>query len=125
MSIPDDLLYTNEHEWVKLSGSTARVGITDFATDSLGEVVFVTLPEVGADVKAGESCGEIESTKSVSDLFAPVTGAVTALNQAVIDAPETVNSDPYGDGWLMEIEVSEDNPDLLESDAYAALTAEA
>jgi glycine cleavage system H protein len=105
MNIPEDLRYSPEHEWVRLSGTVARIGITDFAQDSLGDVVFVQLPDVGLDVIAGASVSEIESTKSVSDVYAPVTGVVTARNEALADQPELVNSDPYGEGWMFEIEV--------------------
>jgi glycine cleavage system H protein len=107
MNIPEDLRYSPEHEWVRLTGTAARVGITDFAQDSLGDVVFVQLPDVGLDVVAGASVSEIESTKSVSDVYVPVTGVVSALNEALADQPELVNSDPYGEGWMFEIEVSD------------------
>lgn len=103
---PDDLKYTEEHEWVRAGaeGGVLRVGITDFAQDALGDIVFVTLPQVGATVTAGEACGELESTKSVSDVYAPVTGTVTAVNAALDANPELVNSDPYGEGWMFEVE---------------------
>jgi glycine cleavage system H protein len=107
---PEDLKYTAEHEWVRVSGETegtVRVGITDHAQEALGDIVFVTLPEVGDEVTAGEPCGELESTKSVSDLYAPVSGTVTARNAALDATPEAVNSDPYGDGWLIEIQPSD------------------
>ena len=107
MNIPDDLRYTAEHEWVRVEGSTARVGITDFAQDSLGDVVFVQLPDIGLDVVAGASVSEIESTKSVSDIYAPVTGVVGAVNDALADRPELVNESPYGDGWMFEIELAD------------------
>lgn len=104
---PDDLKYTAEHEWVAGAGSAVvRVGITDFAQDALGDIVFVTLPEVGAALEAGKPCGELESTKSVSDLYAPVAGTVTAVNPALDANPELVNSDPYGEGWMFEVEVA-------------------
>jgi glycine cleavage system H protein len=104
LDYPEDLHYTAEHEWVRDGdGDTVRVGITDYAQDALGDVVYVTLPEVGATVTEGDSCGEVESTKSVSDLFAPVTGEVTARNEGLDATPELVNSDPYGDGWLFEV----------------------
>ena len=123
--IPEDLRYTAEHEWVSASGDgPVRVGITHFAQDALGDVVFVQLPEVGTTVTAGEAFGEIESTKSVSELYAPVSGTVVACNEALADAPETVNSDPYGAGWLVEI--APDDPStldgLLNADAYRELT---
>jgi glycine cleavage system H protein len=105
--IPEELNYTAEHEWVRAaSGTVLRVGITDFAQDALGDIVFVTLPEAGAEVLAGEPCGELESTKSVSDVYAPVSGTVSALNGALDANPELVNSDPYGEGWMFEVEVS-------------------
>ena len=107
VNIPDDLRYTAEHEWVRVEGSTARVGITDFAQDSLGDVVFVQLPDIGLDVVAGASVSEIESTKSVSDIYAPVTGVVGAVNDALADRPELVNESPYGDGWMFEIELAD------------------
>jgi glycine cleavage system H protein len=103
---PEDLKYTEEHEWVRagVEGGAVRVGITDFAQDALGDIVFVTLPQVGAAVTAGEPCGELESTKSVSDVYAPVTGTVAAVNGALDANPELVNSDPYGEGWMFEVE---------------------
>jgi glycine cleavage system H protein len=103
MNIPEDLRYSAEHEWVRLTGSVARIGVTDFAQDSLGDVVFVQLPDVGLDVVAGANVSEIESTKSVSDVYVPVTGVVSAQNEALADQPELVNSDPYGDGWMFEV----------------------
>ena len=106
MTNPADLKYTAEHEWLRQPGETAgsvRVGITDFAQDALGDIVYVSLPEVGAAVTAGSSCGELESTKSVSDVYAPVSGEVVAVNEALDATPELVNSDPYGAGWLFEI----------------------
>jgi glycine cleavage system H protein len=106
--IPSDLHYTAEHEWVRRSGDdTVRVGITDFAQSALGDVVFVQLPEVGSQVTAGESFGEVESTKSVSDLFAPVSGTVSAVNGDLDGSPQLVNSDPYGSGWLVDVQVSD------------------
>jgi len=105
---PEDLKYTAEHEWLKAgSDGPVRVGITDFAQDQLGDIVYVQLPEVGSTVRAGDACGELESTKSVSDLFAPVNGTVTAVNEALADQPDLVNSDPYGEGWLLDIEVED------------------
>ena len=100
---PEDLQYTKDHEWVRTEGETVRVGVTDYAQDALGDIVFVTLPEAGTHVTAGETCGEVESTKSVSDVFAPVTGTVVERNEALDAAPELVNSDPYGDGWMLAI----------------------
>ncbi len=106
--IPSDLHYTAEHEWVRRSGEdTVRVGITDFAQSALGDVVFVQLPDVGSQVTAGESFGEVESTKSVSDLFAPVSGTVSAVNGDLDGSPQLVNSDPYGSGWLVDVQVSD------------------
>jgi glycine cleavage system H protein len=107
LEYPEDLLYTSEHEWVLLREGVARVGITSYAQAALGDIVFVTLPEDGARLEAGQSCGEIESTKSVSDLYAPVSGTVTTSNQLLDTAPELVNSDPYGDGWMFEVQVAE------------------
>ncbi|MEV6875743.1 glycine cleavage system protein GcvH [Amycolatopsis sp. NPDC051128] len=125
MSAPEELRYTEEHEWVATREETlVRVGITEYAQDQLGDVVFVDLPEVGRQVSAGDAFGEVESTKSVSELFAPVDGEVVAVNDAVADAPELINSDPYGEGWLIEIRL--DDPAeleaLLEAEAYDALT---
>jgi len=102
---PQDLRYTAEHEWVRVVGDRARVGITAYAQDALGDIVFVTLPDDGATVTAGETCGEVESTKSVSDLFAPLTGPVVARNDALDGTPELVNSDPYGEGWMFEVAI--------------------
>lgn len=105
---PEDLRYTAEHEWVRSSGDSGegavRIGITAYAQDALGDIVYVTLPEDGAHVEAGQSCGEIESTKSVSDLYAPVSGTVVGRNDALDGSPELVNSDPYGDGWMFEVQ---------------------
>lgn len=120
--IPDELSYTVEHEWVRQSeaGQPVRVGITDYAQEQLGDIVYVTLPEVGADVTAGVPCGELESTKSVSDLYAPVTGTVAARNDALDSSPELINSDPYGDGWLIEIDADDPGAldDLLDAAGY-------
>jgi glycine cleavage system H protein len=116
---PADLHYTAEHEWVRLTEGVARVGITGYAQDALGDVVFVTLPEVGSQVTAGETCGEVESTKSVSDLYAPVSGTVTGRNDGLDSTPELVNTDPYGDGWMFEVQLAEgEEPDLLDAEAY-------
>ncbi|HYH34451.1 MAG TPA: glycine cleavage system protein GcvH [Nocardioides sp.] len=109
---PDDLKYTTEHEWVRSPGEadgSVRVGITHFAQDALGDIVYVSLPEVGDTVTAGAACGELESTKSVSDIFAPVSGEVVARNEGLDATPELVNSDPYGDGWLFEVVPSDDS----------------
>ncbi|MBA2769869.1 MAG: glycine cleavage system protein GcvH [Sporichthyaceae bacterium] len=102
-ALPEDLQYTKDHEWLRTEGDTVRVGVTDYAQDALGDIVFVTLPEPGARVTAGEPCGEVESTKSVSDVYAPVTGTVVERNENLDSAPETVNTDPYGDGWMLTI----------------------
>ncbi len=128
--IPPDLTYTAEHEWVQRVGDdTVRVGITDFAQSSLGDVVFVQLPDVGTDVAAGESFGEVESTKSVSDLYSPVTAKVVAVNGDLEGNPQLVNSDPYGGGWLLELQGDADSlgnelGGLLDADAYQALVTE-
>jgi glycine cleavage system H protein len=126
--IPEDLKYTAEHEWVRSGeGATIRVGITHYAQDALGDVVFVSLPEVGATVTAGESCGEVESTKSVSEVYAPLTGEVTARNDALAQRPELINSDPYGEGWLVEITIADRAAvdTLLDAKGYADLTGAA
>ena len=129
---PDDLKYTAEHEWVRASGvgpaAVLRLGITDFAQEALGDIVFVTLPAVGTEVTAGESFGEVESTKSVSDVYAPLSGRVTAVNEALDAQPELVNSDAYGEGWMVElapqagVEAALQDPALLDASAYEALT---
>jgi glycine cleavage system H protein len=110
---PDDLRYTAEHEWVRPGGPRTRVGITSYAQDALGDIVFVTLPEVGATITVGQSCGEVESTKSVSDIYAPVSGIVTEVNSELDQSPELVNTDPYGRGWMFEVEVPD--PSVLET----------
>ena len=107
LEYPEDLRYTAEHEWVRVSGDVVRVGITAFAQEALGDVVYVSLPAVGDTVSAGDSCGEVESTKSVSDLYSPLTGEVTAVNESLDASPELVNSDPYGDGWMYEMRVED------------------
>ncbi len=123
--VPDDLKYTAEHEWIRVAdgSNTARVGITDYAQEALGDVVYVSLPEVGAEVSKGATVGEIESTKSVSDLFAPLTGTVSARNENLDSQPELINSEPYGQGWVLEIEISEpeETKDLLDAAAYGTL----
>ena len=130
MTVPTDRRYTDQHEWTLVragdEGATVvRVGITDHAQDALGDIVFVQLPEVGAELTAGDPMGEVESTKSVSDVYAPVAGVVVAVNDALGDTPETVNADPYGSGWLVEIRVDTDGADptdeLLDAEAYQAL----
>jgi glycine cleavage system H protein len=117
---PEHLKYTAEHEWVKAGEGPVRVGITDFAQDALGDIVYVQLPEVGTAVRAGDSCGELESTKSVSDLFAPLNGTVRAVNEALADQPDLVNTDPYGEGWLLDIEVDDDEEieALMDAETY-------
>jgi glycine cleavage system H protein len=124
-SVPTDLRYSAEHEWVRIiDGTTVEFGITDHAQDALGDIVFVDLPKVGSTVTSGVSCGEIESTKSVSDIYAPVSGAVTERNDAVETAPETLNSDPYAAGWIARVSVADSAAavaELLDADAYRAL----
>lgn len=129
--IPPDLHYTAEHEWVRRSGDdTVRVGITDFAQSALGDVVFVQLPDVGAELTAGESFGEVESTKSVSDLYAPLSGKVSAVNADLESSPQLVNSDPYGAGWLLDVQVSDVAEvesaisSLLDAEAYRGTLTE-
>ena len=124
---PEDLRYTDKHEWCRAgNGAVVRVGITSYAADALGDVVYVSLPQVGEEVAVDDSCAEVESTKSVSDIYAPVSGVVTSVNQLLSTAPETINADPYGDGWLFELEISDatELDDLLDSDAYAEVTGE-
>jgi glycine cleavage system H protein len=125
--IPENLKYTAEHEWVQLDGDRARVGITHYAQDALGDVVFVQLPEVGTAVTAGQACGEVESTKSVSEIYAPLSGEVLARNETLDSRPDLVNQDPYGEGWLIEISAAgaAATADLLDADAYGQLTAQA
>lgn len=119
----NSLKYTEEHEWIALDGDVATVGITDYAADKLGDVVFVELPSVGSDVTAATVVGEIESTKSVGELYAPLTGEVVAVNDAAVDDPSLVNSDPFGEGWLVKIRIDAAAvSDLLDRDAYVALT---
>ena len=120
MHIPEDLKYSKDHEWVRLSGMTVRVGITDYAQDALGDVVFVQLPVSGSKVEAGQSCSEVESTKSVSDIYVPVSGSITNVNNVLSESPNLINSDPYGDGWIMEIEVSDLSgvAELLDASTY-------
>jgi glycine cleavage system H protein len=124
--VRDDLRYTAEHEWVEVTPEgTLRFGITDFAQEQLGDVVFVSLPDPGRVLDAGAACGEVESTKSVSDIYAPVAGEVVARNEAVVANPELVNSDPYGAGWMVEVRVADATivESLLDAAAYSALTA--
>ncbi len=125
MQVPQHLRYSSDHEWVSVEGTRARVGITDYAQDALGDVVYVQVPTVGAVVAAGDSFGEVESTKSVSDVYAPVSGTVVAVNDALAGSPEALNQDPYGAGWLCEIEMSDSSQtqSLLDAAAYEALIA--
>src|SRR3954463_13970998 len=120
---PETLRYTKEHEWARLAGNTATVGITEFAKDQLGDVVYLELPEVGADIKRGQPFGVVESTKAVSELFAPLTGKVTKVNQELVDAPEGVNESPHEKGWMIEIEISQPDevPQLLSAGQYKDL----
>ncbi|MEV0348115.1 glycine cleavage system protein GcvH [Nonomuraea sp. NPDC050680] len=124
-NIPDDLSYTKEHEWVAGldDGITVTIGITAYAAEALGDVVFVQLPEVGSTVEAGDSIGEVESTKSVSEIYTPVGGEIVEVNQAVVDDPSLANSDSYGDGWMFRVRVEGDPEDLLTAEEYAALTS--
>ena len=124
MSIPENLKYTKEHEWLSVEDGVATVGITAFAAESLGDIVFVQLPSAGDTVTAGEVFGEVESTKSVSELYAPVSGEVVEVNEATSNTPEVINSDPYAEGWLLKVRLTGDGPELLDSAAYAALTQE-
>ena len=124
---PEDLRYTDKHEGVRAgNGETVRVGITDFAAEALGDIVYVTLPQVGEEVATEDSVAEVESTKSVSEVYAPLSGVITAVNEQLTDAPDTVNKDPYGDGWLFEVELTDagELDDLLDADAYAAIAGE-
>jgi glycine cleavage system H protein len=121
MNVPDDLAYSSDHEWVRTDGARARVGITDYAQDALGDVVYVQLPEVGTTVSAGDAVGEVESTKSVSDIYAPVSGTVVEVNADLADTPERLNDDPYGEGWMFVIEAADGDAGLLDADAYRAL----
>lgn len=124
-NIPADLKYTKEHEWVRdlVTAGTVSMGITDFAQGALGDIVYVQLPKVGEVISAGKVCGEVESTKSVSEIFAPVTGKVIAINDALSNSPELINSDPYNAGWLVEIEVTEKATDLISAAEYGQITA--
>jgi glycine cleavage system H protein len=126
MNIPDELRYSSEHEWAQGldDGSRVRIGITDFAQDALGDVVYVDLPAVGTRVNAAQSVGELESTKSVSEMYAPIGGVVSAVNEALTDNPQLLNDDPYGEGWLIEIEPSDiaELEQLLDAEAYRSLT---
>ena len=121
-NVPSNLQYSKEHEWVDSSGENrVKVGITDYAQGALGDIVYVQLPKVGDSVAEGKVCGEVESTKSVSEIYSPVTGKVLAINTALDSAPETLNSDPYGAGWIFEVEISAPSNDLMDAAAYSAL----
>jgi len=122
LTIPADLAYTSSHEWVATDGDIATVGITSYAATALGDIVFVSLPPAGETVTAGQACGEVESTKSVSDLTAPLTGEVVEVNEALADDPAVINSDPYGAGWMFRVRAGGPGPALLDAAAYAALT---
>ncbi len=126
MNTPKELKYTKDHEWVRLEGNRAVVGITDFAQSQLGDVVFVEVPEVGAEVAAGNGFSVVESVKAVSDIYAPLSGTVVEVNEALADAPEVVNQDPYGEGWIAVIEITDmsELDNLLDSEAYEKLAAE-
>ncbi len=121
--IPEGLHYTKEHEWVSSTGTLYTMGITDFAQGALGDIVYVQLPKVGETLTAGKVCGEIESTKSVSEIFAAVSGVVSEINGALSQTPELVNSDPYGAGWLVKVEVAGTPVDLMDAAGYAHITA--
>jgi glycine cleavage system H protein len=124
MNIPAELRYSSDHEWVRVDGDVATIGITEYAQDALGDVVFVELPEAGLAVSTGDSFSEVESTKSVSDIYAPVTGAISAVNDALESQPELLNSDPYGEGWICRISLSDPTEldALMDADAYRKLT---
>ena len=126
MNIPEDLRYSPEHEWVRADGAHLRIGITDYAQDALGDIVFVDLPSVGSTVEVGGQIGEVESTKSVSEIYSPITGTVTAVNEALGGTPELINQDPYGEGWICEMELAAgaDTSSLLDAAAYGELTAD-
>jgi glycine cleavage system H protein len=126
MNFPDDLRYTEEHEWVRVDGTIARVGITDYAQDALGDVVYVDLPQVGATVAAMASCCEVESTKSVSEIFSPVSGTVGEVNTDLSDTPQMINEDPYGKGWIFAVELADPSEldGLLDAAAYRAFVEE-
>ena len=124
MRIPDELKYSSDHEWAAVESNRVRVGITDYAQDALGDVVFVDLPKVGTKVTVSQSIGEVESTKSVSEIYSPVSGTVVAVNNALDGSPQSINEDPYGSGWICEIELDDDSgvSSLLDADGYRAIT---
>lgn len=122
MNVPSDLLYSKDHEWVARTGDVVRMGVTDYAQDALGDIVFIQLPEVGSAVSVDQSFSEIESTKSVNDVYAPVAGTVARVNEALRDRPELLNSDPYGEGWICEISGADlSGSHLMDADAYRGL----
>lgn len=124
MDIPAELRYSSDHEWVRVDGTTVTIGITEYAQDALGDVVFVEMPDAGVGVAAGDSFSEVESTKSVSDIYAPITGSVIEVNAALESQPELLNSDPYGEGWICRIEIADtaEIDALMDAEAYRALT---
>jgi glycine cleavage system H protein len=124
VQIPGDLRFSKDHEWLRVDGTTVTLGITDFAQDALGDVVFVSLPDVGTSIDAGSALGEVESTKSVSEIYAPISGTVRSVNETLRDAPEVLNADPYGDGWICTIEIADATQleALLDAAGYAQLT---
>jgi glycine cleavage system H protein len=126
MNVPGDLRYSEEHEWVRVEGTKVRLGITDYAQDALGDIVFVDLPAVGSTVEVGGQLGEVESTKSVSEIYSPLAGTVSAVNDALSDGPDRINQDPYGEGWICELELAagEDPGRLLDAAAYGGLIAD-
>ncbi len=126
MNIPEDLRYSPEHEWVRVEGTRARIGITDYAQDALGDIVFVDLPTVGSQIEIDGQLGEVESTKSVSEIYAPIAGTISAVNDALADAPERMNQDPYGEGWICDLELAPgaDTGALLDAAAYRDLTTD-
>lgn len=125
MNIPSDLFYSKDHEWLKIEGNTAKVGITDFAQGELGDIVFVDIPSVGETLNAGDVFGSIEAVKTVSDLFLPVSGTILSINPEIESSPDLINSDPYGRGWIVEIELSDNanTGDLLSADSYKELVS--
>ena len=126
VNVPEDLRYTSEHEWVRVEGGIARIGITDYAQDALGDVVYVSLPELGAKVASMAACAEVESTKSVSEIFAPVSGTVSEINSDLTESPQTINEDPYGKGWIFAVEMSDPGEagGLMDAAAYRSLVEE-
>lgn len=126
MEFPANLYYSKDHEWVEVEGNRARIGITDYAQESLGDIVFVELPQVGDELAAGDSFGVVESVKSASDVYAPVGGKVVAVNEALLDLPQDINADPYGKGWMIEVEMSDpaEIENLMDSGAYQQLVKE-